>query len=221
MQTLGQDQICNLALSNIGANQISDISDNTPEAQACNTFWIPCLQDVYSEHQWGFANTQITLNQLTTNTPGWSYTYAYPNNVARVWDVYNPLNYKKKEELEFDTYYIQNSGIRCIVSNEANAICECTYVVPDPLIWDAKFAMAFSERLAAQIAIPLTGDAAVAQAHLIVYTALIAEAKRIGYSEQRKKPHPVHGYRDSRGGRGGISETYESIDQVFGFPPDP
>ena len=41
------------------------------------------------------------------------------------------------------------------------------------LIWDAKFAIAFAERLSAQIAVPLTGDAAVAQAHLAVYTALI------------------------------------------------
>jgi hypothetical protein len=222
MQTLGQDQLCNLALFNIGSNQIVDISDNTPEAHACNIFWIPCLQDVYSEHQWAFANAQVVLDQLTNCTPGWAYTYAYPNNVARVWDVYNPCNAKKKEEIEFDTFYIPASGIRCIVSNEPLAICDATYIVPDPLIWDAKFAIAFSERLSAQIAVPLTGDAAVAQAHLIVYTALIAEAKRIGHSEQRKKPNQVHGYRDSRSGHSvNNGPGFYSVDEVFGSPPNP
>lgn len=217
MQTLGQDQLCNLALYNIGSNQIADISDNTPEAQACNIFWIPCRDDVYSEHQWGFANAQVPLNLLTTNSPGWCYTYAYPNNVARVWDVYNPCNYKKKEEIEFDTLYIPGSGVRAIVSNEPNAICDATYIIADPLLWDAKFAIAFSERLSSQIAIPLTGDAAVAQTHLTVYTALIAEAKRIGYSEQRKKPNPVRGYQDSRGGHSiGPGPGFISVDEVFG-----
>jgi hypothetical protein len=215
MQTLGQDQLCNLALYNIGSNQIVDISDNTPEAQACNIFWIPCLQDVYSEHQWAFANAQVVLDLLTNVYAGWAYAYQYPNNVARVWDVYNPCNYKKREELEFDTIYDPNISGRVIVSNEPQAICDATYIVPDPLIWDAKFAIAFSERLSAQIAVPLTGDAAVAQAHLMVYTALIAEAKRIGHSEQRKKPNPVHGYRDARSGHGERSGTV-SLDQVFG-----
>lgn len=215
MQTLGQDQICNLALSNIGANQIGDISDDTPEAQACNSFWIPCRDDVYSEHQWAFANAQVALNQLTTNSPGWAYTYAYPNNVARVWAVYNPCNAKRKNEIEFDTLYIPGSGVRSIVSNEPLAICDATYIIADPLLWDAKFAIAFSERLSAQIAVPLTGDAAVAQAHLMVYTALIAEAKRIGYNEQRKKPHKSQGYRDARGGYSFDRPPSQTLDQAM------
>lgn len=215
MQTLGQDQLCNLALYNIGANQIADISDNTPEAQACNIFWIPCRDDVYSEHQWGFANSQVVLNLLTTNSPGWIYTYAYPNNVARVWAVYNPCNAERKDEVEFDTLYIPGSGVRSLVSNEPLAICDATYIIADPLLWDAKFAIAFSERLSAQISIPLTGDAAVAQTHLAVYNLLISEAKRIGYNEQRKKPHRVQGYRDARSGYSFDHPKSQNIDQAF------
>lgn len=240
MQPLGQDQICNLALYNIGSNQINDISDDTPEAQACNMFWLPCLYDVYSEHQWAWSNAQVALNLLTSNIPsllyafdnlttngltgnipnaatipGWAYTYAYPNNVVRIWAVYNPCNYKRKQEVEFDTVFIPALGVRAIVSNEPFAICDATYVITDPTIWDAKFAIAFSERLSAQISIPLTGDAAVAQTHLAVYNLLLAEAKRVGYSEQKKKPHPVRGYQDSRAGHSvSPGSGFISINQI-------
>lgn len=221
-QSLGQTQLCNLALYHIGENQIGDISDPVPEAQACQQYWIPCIDDLFNEHEWGFAQSQIPLVLLPAPVgisllAGWAYVYAYPVQVGGVWSVYNPCNYKRKEEIEFDKYYIPGTSMLALGSNEPNAICDATSIVVDPTIWDAKFALAFSYRLAASIAIPLTGDQSVAQTMMAASLAMTNENKRIGYNEKKKKPHQVHGYRDSRGGYGSTQPgSPVGLDQIFG-----
>ena len=221
-QSLGQTQLCNLALYHIGENQIGDISDPVPEAQACQQYWIPCRDDLFNEHEWGFAQAQIPLVLLaspagTSPIAGWAYAYAYPVQVGGVWCVYNPCHYKKKEEIEFDKYYIPGTSMLALGSNEPDAICDATSIVQDPTLWDPKFALAFSRRLAAELAIALTGDSAVGQAQMALYLGMIGESKRIGYNEKKKKPHQVHGYRDSRGGCISAGpEGQVTLDQVFG-----
>ena len=220
-QTLGESQLCNLALYHLGENQIGDISDPVPEAQACNMYWVPARDDLFNEHEFGFSQSQIPLVLLPapsgmTILAGWQYVYAYPVQVGGVWAVYNPCNWKKKEEIEFDKYYIQSQGILALGSNEPDAICDATSIVTDPTLWDPKFALAFSHKLAAYLAIALTGDEAVAQAQAAVALGMINECKRIGYNEKKKKPHQVHGYRDSRGG-GYVGPQGEiTLDNIFG-----
>lgn len=220
-QTLGETQLCNLALYHIGENQIGDISDPVPEAQACNMYWVPARDDLFNEHEFGFSQSQIPLVLLPTPTgmsllAGWQYAYAYPVQVGGVWAVYNPANWKKKEEIEFDKYYIQSQSILALGSNEPNAICDATSIVTDPTLWDPKFSLSFSHKLAAYLAVALTGDEAVAQAQAAIALAMLNECKRIGYNEKKKKPHQVHGYRDSRGG-GYVGPQGEiTLDNIFG-----
>ena len=220
-QTLGETQLCNLALYHIGENQIGDISDPVPEAQACNMYWVPARDDLFNEHEFGFSQSQIPLVLLSAPAgmsllAGWQYAYAYPVQVGGVWAVYNPCNWKKKEEIEFDKYYIQSEGVLALGSNEANAICDATSIVTDPTLWDPKFALSFSHKLAAYLAVALTGDEAVAQAQAAIALAMLNECKRIGYNEKKKKPHQVHGYRESRGG-GYVGPQGEiTLDQLFG-----
>ena len=220
-QTLGETQLCNLALYHIGENQIGDISDPVPEAQACNMYWVPARDDLFNEHEFGFSQSQIPLVLLPAPSgmsllAGWQYAYAYPVQVGGVWAVYNPGNWKKKEEIEFDKYYIQTEGVLALGSNEPNAICDATSIVTDPTLWDPKFALSFSHKLAAYLAVALTGDEAVAQAQATIALGMINECKRIGYNEKKKKPHQVHGYRDSRGHYSANNESQVNLDQIFG-----
>lgn len=215
MQTLSQTQICNLALAHLGIEPIGDISDAVPAANACNQYWIPCRDDVYSEHDWGFNKSQITLSvPANVTVQGWCYAYAYPNNVSGVWTVFNPCDYERKWEIEFDLFYDVGTQLQILASNQPNAICEAGYIISDPTIWSPKFAIAFSRRLAAEIAKALTGDDTVALGQMSIYTALIAEAKRVGFNQQKKKPHQVHGYRDSRQGHGHGHQQFTSLDQA-------
>jgi len=221
-QSLGQTQLCNLALYHIGENQIGDISDPVPEALACQMYFVPARDDLFNEHEFGFSQSQIPLVLLPAPSgmsllAGWQYVYAYPVQVGGVWAVYNPCHYKKKEEIEFDKYFIPSLGVLALGSNE----CDATSIVTDPTLWDPKFALAFSHKLAAYLSVALTGDQAVAQAQAALALAMINETKRIGYNEKKKKPHQVHGYQNARGGGYASREGYYSVDQVFGSPADP
>lgn len=93
--------VCNNALANIGArSSISSLTEDSPEARACNIQYMMVLGTLLRSAPWNFATKTITLSLLkalpgtpensttptTTNwseaypPPGWLYTYAYPSD---------------------------------------------------------------------------------------------------------------------------------------------
>lgn len=93
--------VCNNALANIGARaSISSLTEDSPEARACNLQYLTVLGTLLRSAPWNFARKTITLSLLkalpgtpentttpTTTTwqtdyppPGWLYAYAYPND---------------------------------------------------------------------------------------------------------------------------------------------
>lgn len=193
-----QTDICNLALNHIGMQPIEDIDDDNDSAIACNTFWTPSRDDVFSEHRWAFATSQQSLALVANKIVGWCFVYGYPVKVARVWNVYNQCTVKQKEEQEFEKLFIPIDNINVICSNNQFALADCTYIVIDTTLWDAKFVLAFSYRLAAAICKTLTGDDQLAANMMTVYNAMLNESKRVGFSEKRKKPNDESGYAKSR-----------------------
>jgi hypothetical protein len=204
-----------MALGHLGLQPINAISDNNKRAITCNLFFNNSRDDVFSEHRWGFANTIEPMTLESYTFPQWLYTYAYPVKAARVWTVFgingslqqNPLdqsmmpisNTCEEESIEFEPIYIPADNIIVIGTNQANAYCRYSYIIPDTTIWTPKFCVAFSYRLAAAICASLTGDAAKALSLMQIFQGFNAEEKRIGRSEQKKKPEQQSGYVKSRG----------------------
>ena len=69
-------QICNYALSRLGAARITSLTDNTSEARLCNTLLDDAIQEVLTEGDWRFASRRTSLNQ-TTNTPEFGYSFEF------------------------------------------------------------------------------------------------------------------------------------------------
>ncbi len=194
---------------------ITDLTANNPSANAINTFWEPSRDDVFSEFRWPFATNIDLLDATTDTSPIWQVVYTYPTTAARVWTVFgalnttqiNPLdgstqfvsNITNEEQQEFEVYYSSFLGQKVIGSNNIDAYCRQTYIIEDFSIWDAKFIMAFSYRLAANMTVLLTGDGDKALKMMSVYNAFMAETKRTAYSERTKKPSQISGYQTSRG----------------------
>lgn len=193
-----QVDIANMALAHIGMRAITSISADEPSAEACNEFWIPSRDEVLSEHRWPFANTQAALAELTDQVIGWDFTYAYPSAAARVFYVYDEGSVDRKEENDFEVVYIPSGNKRVICCDLEDAYCEYTYKVSDTTLWDAKFVMAFSYRLASAICHTLTGDADKALKLMDVYNGLMSDAKRLSYQEKVKKPNQKNTYYDAR-----------------------
>ena len=191
----------NLALQHLGMKKITSISGTDPSTVACNNFYETCLNDAYSEHAWPFATAQATVNASSVTAPlGWTYCYDYPTeNCAKVWLVFNEATYDKPDEQDFNTFYDPTTGTRIIASNLEEAYIEYTHIVSDPTLWDTKFYLAMSYKLAASMAHALTGDAQKGLALMQLYNGIIHEAKRVGSSEQRKKPVFSSAYQNSRG----------------------
>lgn len=60
----------------IGANTITSFSDDSTEANVCNTVYEDILKSSLTRHRWRFATEQKQLSLLTA-TPTGRYAYAY------------------------------------------------------------------------------------------------------------------------------------------------
>ncbi len=69
-------QICNMALSRIGADPITSLTENTADAKKCNTFFDDLADRVMVQGSWTSTISRATLAQTTT-TPPFDYTYEY------------------------------------------------------------------------------------------------------------------------------------------------
>lgn len=69
-------QICNLALTNLGAETISSFTDNTVNAKLCNRLYTDIVEEVICEGAWTSATYQASLARTTT-TPTFKFSYEY------------------------------------------------------------------------------------------------------------------------------------------------
>ena len=186
---MDQTIILNMGLHHLGMEPIGSIDDLNPSAKVLNDFWVPARDDTFSEYKWPFADAQIALQALTSQIVGWSYVYGFPNNVAAVWSVYNAGSVEFKDEREFETKFLVTENRRGICSNDDAALADATYIVQDCSIWSPKFCMAMSLKMAALACPDLLGDSEKALQLMTLFNGVINEAKRIGASEQNKRPN--------------------------------
>ena len=182
---MDQTIILNMALHHLGMEPILSINDLNPSAKVLNDFWVPARDDTFSEHQWPFADAQITLQLLPSVIVGWDYVYGYPVKVARVWNVYNEGSVKYKTDREFERKYLIDEDRSVLCSDEPSAIADVTYIIENVSVWDPKFCMAHSLKMAALACPDLLGDHEKAAQLSQLAGGVINEAKRIGSSEQK------------------------------------
>lgn len=76
-----QVDICNMALTRLGAGRITSLGDNTVEAKALSAIYNQVAKYVMAKAPWPSIRYRATLAQ-TTNTPafGFNYEYQLPTN---------------------------------------------------------------------------------------------------------------------------------------------
>lgn len=191
-------QIANMALRHIGMNKITSLSGTDPSSVICNDFFDQARDDLFREFPWPFATMQeeLTLCSASVTTPiGWDYAYVYPTDaitlpsyVATVWTVFDEGTTDKKEEQKFEVMFDKATGTRIICSNLTDAYCEATYILEDSELWDAKFDLMLSFKLASLICPGLTGDVEKAMNLMNIYNGLLQETKRLAAHEKVKFP---------------------------------
>ena len=163
--------IANKALTYLGADAITNITDDTVEGRAINRVYEQSRDYCLRDHPWNFAMLRVALAADTT-APVWEYTnsFPWPSDCLRIIEV------NTTEEWAVEG--------RAIVSDAA-APLQILYIsqVTDTSIYDAKFVEAYAMRLASDIAYELTASQTVAAAAENKYAALIQEARLVDAQE--------------------------------------
>lgn len=179
--------ICNLALDAIGTRStIASLNENSAEANCCARQYDTALDAVLSAAHWNFARKQISMSLLkdgTLNPPDsvptpWVFEYAYPQDciLARyvmplavsqnTTFVGTPaVQYPITPPVRFIVSSDEDSNgnpQNVILTNQADAILCYTFRCTNTALFDPQFTRAFANYLGALIAIPLTGDKAMA-----------------------------------------------------------
>src|ERR1044072_687676 len=146
--------ICNLALSHIGKNTISDIDEQSEEARQCKMHYYVTRDTMLQGYPWGFARWVSVLAEVTnTWEERWQYTYARPSDCLKVRRLVPELDLA--DDIT-DIPYSVGEGL--IFTDYSPAKLEYTRRFEDPTKFPPIFLDALSWALATKICLPLTKD---------------------------------------------------------------
>lgn len=193
--------IWNRACGLIGTQtQIATENEDSTEAHNCGIYYDPVRQAILRAHTWNFARRQETLTELgnaddgTSLTP-WFYKYAYPSTCLRfryvmpvisastsipesLWTAQPPIRFIMSSDTDSG-----GNPRNVLLTNQNAALGVWTWDVELLDLWDALALDALAHGLAAKLAIPLTGDKALAKAKIDEASSIIQTAKAMDGNE--------------------------------------
>lgn len=154
-------EICNLALSNIGADSIASVDEAGAEAKACRQFYDITRDTLLQAYPWSFAGKTQALAELLNDKPGqWGYAYTRPNDCLKVrwvrpeYSVGEATRLTRQEEIS----YPHEVDAARIYTDLSPAFLRYTFRQTDPSRFSALFVDALSWHLAVRLAMPITRD---------------------------------------------------------------
>jgi hypothetical protein len=207
-------QICNLALSHIGAPTIAALSESTRQARECNRLYEVNRDAVLADYPWNFATKRRVLALLSGETvSGWDYVYSYPGDCLKAWMIYNPMTTQtytdgyytsgqyvfsavkvNADRIKFEIASNEDLDQRLILTNQEDAELIYTARVTDPNMFSPQFVEALSWRLAADLAIPLKGKESLHQRMMQMYEIRLGHAHQANAREGWEPPSDVSAY---------------------------
>ena len=184
--------LCNLALTRLGHNQISSLSENSKGATLCTLHYPQVRDALLRAHPWNFALKRVELAQdATTPNHEFDYRYALPFDCLKVirtdWEAngfsstaiygFPGLNGYANEAIP---YRIEG---RYLLVNEATVSIEYIARIEDPAQFDDLFADCLAQRLAAELAPAFTDTVSLAKSMWDIYQQKLAEARLIDAQE--------------------------------------
>jgi hypothetical protein len=175
-------EICNLALHRIGEKSITTLSDNTAAATACSLFYARTVKALLTAYDWPFATTAADLGTATeTDVSGWSYVYTLPADYLR------GIRLEDQGQNGSDTddaagattlydYEIRGASLYTDIED---AWLIYVQSITDTTLFPIEFEEALIFKLAADIAMSLTGDPQIESAMLTQYQTSVQMAQAI------------------------------------------
>jgi len=153
-------KIINKALTYLGANRITSLSDDTLEAKSASNTYEDSLRSVLAECGWKFAMKRTLLNKLDKepawNDRGMKNYFQLPSDLIEIFGVMNEDAIWEREE-------------KTIISNQSNFGIKYVYYCDDTTLYPPYFIDAFAIKLAADMCYEITNSEAKTEALLELY----------------------------------------------------
>jgi hypothetical protein len=165
--------ICNRALSILGQESISSLSENTPIALACRTHWPPIRKSVLGSHTWNGVTKRAVLSRLLERPAfGFKYYYQLPSDCL----------WAARTE---DEAFFQVEGRKLLTDSES---VKLLYVADteDSTIFAPKLVDALVYHLASELAYTMTKSTSLAQGLISQAESKTLDAKAADSFEGKK-----------------------------------
>ncbi len=160
--------ICNEALSLLAVDLIISLDDDSVQAGLCKNLYPGIRDAVLEDADWTFAIKRRTLAALV-DAPDWGYTYQHqvPSDCLRLIQVTDQPEFDINATYRFE-WQKENDKI---VSNGENIYIRYVRYVDDVNLFSPMFKQALSQRLAAEMAIPLAESKPLYEMYMGMYEA--------------------------------------------------
>lgn len=148
-------KLVNLALTRLGAATVERLDEPSEQARVVNRVYDAVRQDLLRQYDWGFARRSVSLAEVQSDSGEYRFAYRVPADcltVRRLRDenfIFLPRDNRFK--------IVGDERGRLILTDVAAARLEYTADVQDEGLFDAEFSQAMSWKLAADVAMALTG----------------------------------------------------------------
>jgi hypothetical protein len=182
--------ICNLALSNLGKDNISDINEASTEARVCKQFYEHTRDMLLQSYPWRWARKTVALAQVSNDKERrWFYAYRRPSDCLKIRRVNSEM---LSDYLPYEAMSVKAGGIdytvegSVIYTGVSPAYLEYTQRVTDPTLFPALFQDALGWHIAVRLAMPLTRDPKVRADAFQLATRMTGEAQTSDANEVRE-----------------------------------
>jgi hypothetical protein len=157
--------ICNMALSNLGArSRIASLTEQSEEARHCLLWYAASRDATLQAADWNFARKRAALATVDgASVDDWAYVYAYPSGCLQARRIATALRAVDPPPFEVATLTVSGTDYICILTDEPEAVLVYTRPVENPNLFSPRFIVALSWALAANIALPITGKTDLAR----------------------------------------------------------
>lgn len=196
-------QICNMALTRIGQNQLIDsLGEASIAAELCSLHYAECRDQVLRDFPWPFATSRVVLADIGSPPTNWAYRYRYPTDCIQARHITMPgvRNPSSAQRIQFE---LSNAaGGRAILCDLAQAELVYTARVEDTTYFDPMFTDALVWKLGAELAMGLQARPENYQAAMQNYQMVVSQARADAFNESEQGPEPESDFVTVREGCG-------------------
>ena len=171
-------EIWNLALTDVGGQQVTDPLGNSTEADLCRLHYPYALDFVLESQDWNFATKRQEVAESATITPIFGYNSAFkiPGDSLRVMEVWDNKRTPINTRFTNNTLQWAQEGEYISANTSEQVWIKYIEQVEDPNRFTSSFTQALSKYLAYRLAIPVAANRTLKADLLNEYELLVDKA---------------------------------------------